>query len=240
MSDTIHFIADLHLADERPEVTQLFADYLSARRDAQALYILGDLFEFWIGDDDDAPIAQTVADLLRAYSDAGPQLYLMHGNRDFLIGDSFVERVGATLLDDPTVLDWESKRILLMHGDSLCTADQEYQAFRAMSRSSEWQTQALTQTLEQRRALALQLRAASKHAGSRKPEDIMDVTIDEAENVLNRHHCQHLIHGHTHRPAHHQHEAGQRWVLGDWESSAWVMELSDQQIKRKLVGSPQD
>ncbi|MEM1143092.1 MAG: UDP-2,3-diacylglucosamine diphosphatase [Pseudomonadota bacterium] len=234
MNNAIHFIADLHLSEERPDVTQLFAEFLDARREAEALYILGDLFEFWIGDDDDAPIARTVASLLRAYSNAGPLLYLMHGNRDFLLGDSFANRVGATLLADPTVLEWEGQRLLLMHGDSLCTADQEYQAFRTMSRSSEWQAQALAQTLEQRRALALQLRAASKHAGSRKPEDIMDVTIDEVENALNAYNCQHLIHGHTHRPAHHQHEFGQRWVLGDWDRSAQVIELNNGVIERKL------
>ena len=145
---TTLFISDLHLDDSRPAATEAFLAFLEREaRDAEALYILGDLFEYWIGDDDDSAIATRVANALRAYSQAGPRLFLMHGNRDFLLGERFSARVGATLLDDPAVVEEQGQRLLLMHGDSLCTRDVDYQAFRAQARSPEWQEQVLQQPL---------------------------------------------------------------------------------------------
>lgn len=219
------FISDLHLAADRPQITAAFAEFLSARRDAAALYILGDLFEFWLGDDDESPLVDEVAQQLRAFSDAGPALHLMHGNRDFLIGTAFCERVGATLLPDPTIHEIEGQRLLLMHGDSLCTRDTDYQRFRAIARSEPWQTDILARGLDERRHIAAQLRTASRDAGSRKAEDIMDVTDHEVSRAMLEADCRVLIHGHTHRPAQHLHREGTRWVLGDWDARGWCLRL---------------
>ena len=221
------FISDLHLDAERPQVTAAFADFLAARRDAAALYILGDLFEFWVGDDDDSPLVAEVASHLRAFSDAGPALYLMHGTRDFLLGEAFCARVGATLLPDPTVLEIDGERLLLMHGDSLCTRDTEYQRFRALARSAPWQADILARSLDERRQIAAQLRTASRDAGSRKAEDIMDVTDREVARMMLEHECRTLIHGHTHRPARHERAEGTRWVLGDWDVRGWCLKFSN-------------
>ena len=230
MSGPIYFISDLHLDDARPGVTQALEGFLAARRDAEALYILGDLFEYWIGDDDDSALVRRVANMLRDYSEAGPKLCLMHGNRDFLIGERFAARVEAELLDDPTVLEAQGQRLLLMHGDSLCTRDEEYQNFRRMARSASWQQSVLSQSLEARRDMATHLRKVSQDAGSRKADDIMDVTEREVERVMREHDCNTLIHGHTHRPARHEDRAGTRWVLGDWEQTGWYLELRDGEL----------
>ncbi|MEO0437220.1 MAG: UDP-2,3-diacylglucosamine diphosphatase [Pseudomonadota bacterium] len=239
MTGSIYLISDLHLDAARPEVTQAFASFLKAHKGAKALYILGDLFEFWVGDDDDSALASEVKRLLKEFATAGPQLFLMHGNRDFLLGESFASFCGATLLPDLTVLPWQERRILLSHGDVFCTEDHEYQAFRTLARSSEWQQQMLGQSLAARRDLAQQLRSASKHAGSRKAEDIMDVTASEVDAALIKHQCDAIIHGHTHRPSEHQHQHGERWVLGDWDRFAWWIELRDSSIdlNKKLINN---
>ncbi|MBN7798342.1 UDP-2,3-diacylglucosamine diphosphatase [Parahaliea mediterranea] len=225
------FISDLHLDPARPAVTRALAAFLDARRDAEALYILGDFFEAWVGDDDDAPLAREVADLLARYSAAGPALYLMRGNRDFLLGEDYCARAGGTLLADPTVIDLYGRRVLLMHGDSLCTADEAYQQFRRTARSPEWQADILARPLAERRALAAQLRGMSQEANSNKAEDIMDVTPAEVDRVLREHGVDCLIHGHTHRPDHHVHAGGERWVLGDWYEHAWVMKAGPGQLE---------
>ncbi len=224
------FISDLHLDSSRPAVTQALGEFLEEHQAADALYILGDLFEAWVGDDDDTPLVQHVANLLAGFSAAGPDLYLMRGNRDFLLGETFCARVGATLLADPTVIDLYGRRVLLMHGDSLCTADTAYQEFREMSRSPEWQAGVLSRSLTERRALAADLRSQSREATSNKAEDIMDVTPEEVDKVMSRHGVDCLIHGHTHRPKHHSHAQGERWVLGDWHSHAWVVFASPEKI----------
>ena len=231
MSGATYFISDLHLDEARPYVTQALAAFLAERRNAKALYILGDLFEFWVGDDDDSPIATEVTKLLAEYSSAGPDLFLMHGNRDFLLGKRFAKNTGAQLLDDPTVIKLDGKDVLLMHGDSLCTSDEEYQAFRALARSSDWQASILAQTLDERRALAEHLRMASKDAGSRKAADIMDVTESEVTKALMDSGTDILIHGHTHRPNRHKTEAGTRWVLGDWDQSGWYIKAESGDIE---------
>ncbi|MEM1402431.1 MAG: UDP-2,3-diacylglucosamine diphosphatase [Pseudomonadota bacterium] len=231
MSGATYFISDLHLDAERPHVTRALEGFLTARRDAEAVYILGDLFEFWIGDDDDSAIATDVAQILADFSSAGPSLFLMHGNRDFLLGERFAEETGAVLLDDPTVTEIGGVRVLLMHGDSLCTRDEEYQAFRALARSPDWQASVLAQSLDQRRAMASQLRAASKDAGSRKAPDIMDVTESEVDKALAESATNVLIHGHTHRPNRHATEAGTRWVLGDWDQSGWYIKAEPDNIE---------
>ncbi|MDP5072016.1 MAG: UDP-2,3-diacylglucosamine diphosphatase [Congregibacter sp.] len=226
MRDDCFFISDLHLDAARPYVTEALADFLDERRDASALYILGDLFEFWIGDDDDTAIATDVAHLLNDYQRSGPSLYLMHGNRDFLLGPRFMARVGATLLPDPSVVEIQGQRLLLMHGDSLCTRDTDYQAFRTLARDENWQASMLSQSLEARRELAQSLRKTSRDAGSRKAADIMDVTERDVVIAMQQAHCETLIHGHTHRPARHEDVSGTRWVLGDWDQTGWYIQLS--------------
>jgi UDP-2,3-diacylglucosamine hydrolase len=194
------------------------------------LFILGDLFEAWPGDDDDSPLAGEVAGLLQHYSNAGPRLFIMQGNRDFLLGADFCANVGATLLPDPTVIDLHGEPTLLMHGDSLCTADADYQQFRRTARDPAWQARLLAQPLAERRALAAALRTKSREATSMKSEDIMDVTPSAVERAMAAQGVRQLIHGHTHRPARHESPAGLRWVMGAWEEKAWVLEAGAKEI----------
>ncbi|MEO1079014.1 MAG: UDP-2,3-diacylglucosamine diphosphatase [Pseudomonadota bacterium] len=229
MTAAVYFISDLHLDAERPAVTRALFDFLQKitgdtnGAPASALYILGDLFEFWVGDDDDSPLVGEVADALREFSESGPDLYLMHGNRDFLIGADYAARAGAQLLDDPVVVTTGGNDLLLMHGDSLCTRDEDYQRFRTLARSPEWKADVLARSLDERRRLAAQLRMASRDAGSRKAADIMDVTPSEVERIRRETGVRTLIHGHTHRPARHDEPGGTRWVLGDWDAQGWFL-----------------
>jgi UDP-2,3-diacylglucosamine hydrolase len=225
------FISDLHLDPARPAVSAALADFLHRHRDCERLFILGDLFEAWVGDDDDAPLATATAALLRDFSDAGPELAIMVGNRDFLLGEQFCQRAGARLLPDPTVIDLYDTPTLLLHGDSLCTGDAEYQAFRKTARDPQWQAELLSRPLEERRALAAQLRAMSKEANSNKAEDIMDVTPSEVQAMMRDHGVTRMIHGHTHRPHCHEESTGTRWVLGDWDQRGWAIEASAGEIE---------
>ncbi|MEP1472201.1 MAG: UDP-2,3-diacylglucosamine diphosphatase [Halieaceae bacterium] len=221
------FISDLHLDASRPAVIQALEAFLQKASDAEALYVLGDLFEAWLGDDDDSPLAQQITAMFHQFSASGPRLFLMQGNRDFLLGDNFCNAAGASLLPDPTVIDLHGTPTLLMHGDSLCTADEEYQSFRKMARDPAWQAELLSKSLEERRAIAQHLRTVSKDAGSNKAEDIMDVSPDTVELELKSRNVAQLIHGHTHRPATHHEVAGERWVLGDWDTLGWYIEARD-------------
>ena len=224
-------ISDLHLAPDRPRVSNALQDFLTANRDCDALYILGDLFEVWVGDDDDDALATDIASALRDFSNGGSALFLMHGNRDFLLGPAFCADVGATLLDDPTTVLLHGTPTLLMHGDSLCTGDIEYQRFRQQARDPAWQAQLLDRSLEERRAFAMQLRTISKESNSNKAEDIMDVTPEEVERELAEHGVTRLIHGHTHRPGVHRQANGERWVLGDWDRKGWYIALEGDNIE---------
>ena len=228
------FISDLHLNLERPGITRAFVQFLHDNIDCERLYILGDLFDAWVGDDDDSAIALEVAQALRDFSAAGPALFLMQGNRDFMLGEDFCQSVGGQLLADPTVIDLQGEPTLLMHGDSLCTDDAEYQAFRAMTRDPKWQAEALTHSLEDRRALAGQLRVMSKESNSNKAEDIMDVSGDAVADAMRSHGVKQLIHGHTHRPKCHQDDSGTRWVLGDWEKKGWQLEALNGKLKLSI------
>ncbi|WP_417530429.1 UDP-2,3-diacylglucosamine diphosphatase [Marinobacter lipolyticus] len=223
---TTLFISDLHLEESRPDITDAFLGFLENRaRGVEQLYILGDFFEAWIGDDERTPLQEQVAQALKALSDSGTAIFLMHGNRDFLIGEDFCARAGATLLDDPTVVDLYGTPTLLMHGDSLCTADVEYQKFRKNMRNPQWQQMILQRPLEDRQQMARQLREISMAKNQGKEEFIMDVTPEEVVKVMEEHGVQRLIHGHTHRPAEHQLEANgkpaRRIVLGDWDKHVW-------------------
>ena len=215
------FISDLHLCPTRPAISQTFFDFLrgpAAR--AEALYILGDLFEYWAGDDDNDPFNASVLAALRDLAHTGIKLFLMHGNRDFLIGDRFTADAGARLLPDPTLLDLYGTRTLLMHGDTLCTDDVGYQEFRAKVRNPEYQRQFLAQPLLSRKQIIAGLRTENTEKKQSKSESIMDVTPATVDAVLREHSYPRLIHGHTHRPALHRHlvdgHACERWVLADW------------------------
>ena len=226
------FISDLHLDPARPQITALFEKYLASDevRHADALYILGDLVESWIGDDDDAELPQRIARAIRAVSDAGVPVYFMVGNRDFLLGEDFARRAGFTLLDDGTVHDLYGRPTLLMHGDVLCTDDVAYQAVRQQVRKPEWQAQVLSMPLDARRALAAKAREESRrHTGSTM-ESIMDVNADAVVTAMHGAGVDRLIHGHTHRPATHPIElpekAGERIVLGDWYEHGSVLRVT--------------
>jgi UDP-2,3-diacylglucosamine hydrolase len=222
------FISDLHLDESRPHIVELFTRFLARdARGADALYILGDLFESWIGDDDDSALALRVAAATRTLRDSGVPVYFMHGNRDFLLGADYAARADMTLLADPIVVDLAGERTLLMHGDTLCTDDVEYQKFRTLVRDPKWQAQFLAKPLAERRAFATQARGESrKHTSMAKPE-IMDVNPAVVEATMRDHGVRRLIHGHTHRPATHRLDFGgraaERIVLGDWYEQSSVL-----------------
>lgn len=230
------FISDLHLHESRPAVTQAFYRFL--REDAvgaEALYILGDFFDSWIGDDNGDPLSIETAAQLKILSNTGTKIFLMHGNRDFLLGEQFAQSAGATLIPDPTVIDLFGEPTLVMHGDTLCTRDTDYLAFRKQVRSPAWQQQALSQPLPVRRVIAAQIREKSASMNSLKAEDIMDVTEEEVIRVMQEAGVKRLIHGHTHRPARHSltvdGKPAERIVLGDWHDSAWRLTATNQTIE---------
>ncbi|WP_257387564.1 UDP-2,3-diacylglucosamine diphosphatase [Tahibacter caeni] len=235
------FISDLHLDDERPQITDLFLSFLRGEaRSAPALYILGDLFESWIGDDDDALLGQRVQDALAQLAGHGVAVFFMAGNRDFLVGPRFAERSGLTLLADPTRVDLGGVPTLLMHGDTLCTDDTDYQKFRTVVRDPAWQQSFLAQPLPARRAFAAQARAQSReHTGATRAE-IMDVTDAAVRSALQNHGAARLIHGHTHRPARHRVELGdrvaERIVLGDWYEQGSVLRVDGERIDLAGLG----
>ena len=222
------FVSDLHLDATRPAATEAFLALLDGEaRRADALYILGDLFEAWIGDDDDAEPATRVCEALKQLVAAGVPVYLMRGNRDFLYGPAMAARCGATLLPDPCVVDLHGTPTLLMHGDLLCTDDAAYQAFRRQVRDPAWQQRFLGQPLAARRAFAAQARAASREHQQGLSEAIMDVNDDAVAATMARHGVARLVHGHTHRPAVHSlvvaGRPARRIVLGDWYDQGSVL-----------------
>ena len=220
------FISDLHLESENDAKYRSFQHVLqSACDEANEVYILGDLVEVWVGDDDDSRFAETLIADLRMCAARIP-VHVMHGNRDFLYRERFAERTGAFLLTDPFVLSGESHadRILLAHGDAYCTSDVEYMQVRRLFRSTEWQNQILGSTLEERRELARSLREQSRAANQLKAANITDVVEAEIEKDMEEHECQTMIHGHTHRPGIHTLGSGaRRVVLGDWDLCGWLL-----------------
>ena len=214
-------ISDLHLAAERPQIMEQFLRFTAdIAPQAAALYILGDLFEYWAGDDDTAALGVQTAAALAALAARGTPVFLMQGNRDVLMGRTFVERSSATLLDDPLLIDLHGTPTLLTHGDALCTDDTDYQKFRSYARDPANQSRFLAQPLADRREQMLGLRAQSEASKQQKPAAIMDVAATAVEELLRRHGYPRLIHGHTHRPARHVHVVDghncERWVLSDW------------------------
>ncbi len=230
------FISDLHLDKDSTKRTRAFLRFLEKdARLADALYILGDLFEVWLGDDDDDEFAIYVQEALQRFTAEGPPVYFMHGNRDFLIRDAFCQKTGVQLLTDPTKVKlYDDQPVLLSHGDCFCTMDTEYMAFRQQARSAAWQDQILATSLMQRRQLAEHIRAQSQTMNSRKAEDIMDVTPQEVIHLMEQEEVLTLIHGHTHRPAVHDitvmGKPAQRIVLGDWDTLGWCARATPEGI----------
>ena len=215
----ILFISDLHLDQQHQDIIEHFLNFLQTRAHAaRVLYILGDLFEVWLGDDDPAEGFGPVLNALQQLSH-NTQLYFLHGNRDFLIGQGFADRIGCTLIADPTLIELGEHRVALMHGDTLCTDDVDYQRFRERVRSAEWQQEFLAKPLAERQAIASALREKSAQAMHGKTLEIMDVNAQSVLDCFNRLKVDTLIHGHTHRPGfHHLGSGRQRIVLGDWKS----------------------
>ena len=230
------FIADLHLHTEEPAITAGFLHFLDGvAREADALYILGDLFEAWIGDDDPNPLHQRVAAAIRALVDSGVPCYFIHGNRDFLLGKRFARESGMQLLPQEKMLNLYGRNVLIMHGDTLCTDDAGYQAFRAKVHQPWLQTLFLALPLFIRHRVAAKMRAGSRAANSSKSLAIMDVNQQAVIEAMEKHRVQWLIHGHTHRPAVHQLTANDapawRAVLGAWHSEGSMIRVSESDVE---------
>lgn len=229
----ILLISDLHLHEERPDITGAFLAFLEQHaKQAQALYILGDFFEVWIGDDAITPFQLKIAEALSAVAATGTDIYLMHGNRDFLIGDGFCELADCQLLEDPSVVQLAGEAVLLMHGDSLCTSDLSYIRLRRVLRNPLILLILRHLPLRTRQRLAGDLRQKSKTSTRLKTSDITDVNPDEVTRVMTQHKVRTLIHGHTHRPAvHNLTGQKQRIVLGDWDSQGWFIKASSNTLE---------
>lgn len=229
---TTLFISDLHLDAAKPEIGAQFLDFLMKQAvSADALYILGDLFESWIGDDDPNAHYAEMKRALRLVAEHDVPTYFMHGNRDFLIGDGFAEDTGVQLLEDPVVREIHGDRVLLSHGDAYCTDDEEYQAVRRMTRDPKWQAGMLEKPIAERQAIAAQARTESVARGSTLDAVISDVNAEAIENVMREHDVRLMLHGHTHRPAVHEFtldgEPAKRIVLGDWYDQGSVVRWGD-------------
>jgi len=231
-------ISDLHLDQSRPDITEALIWFLgTVAPGARHLYILGDLFEVWIGDDAPNPLADLVAARLRKLADSGTELYLMHGNRDFLIGEGFAARCGARLVEEPVLLNIAGRKLALLHGDVLCTRDSDYLKFRQMVRNPEWQVTFLSQSVEQRQDFARQAREQSRQATSSASSEIMDVTESAVNEMFQQLQIDTMVHGHTHRPAVHDisidnagpdNTSRQRMVLGDWDRYGWYGQIDEE------------
>ncbi len=237
---TVCFISDLHLDATRPATTTAFLSFLRTRAQAAtALYILGDLFEAWVGDDDDDPGWRPALDGIAELTRSGTHCYVQHGNRDFLLGERFCARTGSQLLAEQEVVNLWGQRVLLMHGDLLCTDDVSYMQSRALFRDPEWQRQLLTLPLAQRRQLARQLRERSRTETAAKPEDIMDVNQQTVEDTMREQGVRRLLHGHTHRPQVHHFDLdgvpATRIVLGAWEDDAVIVTWNEQGFQTETL-----
>ena len=243
----ILFISDLHLSEHRPELTRAFLHFLEHRAEAAgALYILGDFFNLWIGDDCIAPWQMKIAAALKAYSSSHP-LYFMHGNRDFFIGQQFCQQAGCTLLPDPTLIKLDDMPVLLLHGDTLCTQDKSYQYYRKLVHSSIAQKIFLSLPQRLRLNIAAAIREKSKKKRVKDLSKLPRTNIQDADtgaviSMFKKKHTFYMIHGHTHRPARHSHtvidnngheHSATRWVLGDWDTHWWVLSYKQKQFSQE-------
>ena len=242
------FISDLHLQDRSPVLTNALVRFLAEQSGScGALYILGDLFEVWLGDDARGSCVDRVSDALRDFTKSGSKLFLMHGNRDFLIGNSFAAQCGAQLIQEPYRLGTGHGDIILLHGDSLCTDDLEYQHFRNLVRTVQWQSEFLSRSLEERAQFAQQARAQSQESVANKTEEVLDVNQQAVLDCFEFNSCPRLLHGHTHRPAVHAVPLEQpidgkleatRMVLGDWGTLGWYAIVSDDKWELRHFNIP--
>lgn len=237
------FISDLHLCEERPATIQAFLAFLRGpAREAITLYILGDLFEYWAGDDDDAPLNRRIAEALAELAERGSRIFFLPGNRDFLLASRFACAARLTLLPDPTKIELEGRPLLLSHGDALCTDDIAYQSYRRQVRDPAWQQGFLDRPLAERKQFIEQLRNQSTAAKAQKTREIMDVNPDAVTALLREHGRPTLIHGHTHRPAHHVHvvdgQRCERWVLSDWLDDAPYLMWHDGKLEARRFRAP--
>ena len=235
------FISDLHLEDSRSDISGWMLEFLAGpARSAEALYILGDLFEYWIGDDALSPTAKALAEHTAALAEGGLKIFFQHGNRDFLLGESYAAAAGLELLPEYHVADLYGRPTLLLHGDSLCTDDTEYQAFRKQSRNPQWQAAVLAMSVPERIAMAKGAREASAEHKGAASMDIMDVNNDAVLQAFTEHGVTRMIHGHTHRPAVHRHRLpdgseATRYVLSDWYEAGSYLEVTAEGIASKPV-----
>ena len=236
----ILFISDLHLEPDRPDISQAFFSFLEKyATKAQALYILGDFFNVWLGDDHITELSVQVAEKLAALSKSGVTIKLMHGNRDFLIGNNFSHSCGADLIEEPYLLDAFNQQVLLMHGDMLCTRDHDYMSFKALVRDPVWQQEFLHRPINERIDFATEARKQSQTMSSNKASDIMDVTPEAVSDIMQNYNVLTLIHGHTHRPAVHDLAgSGKRMVLGDWDDGAWYISWTQEQLSLHKIEKP--
>ena len=240
MSQTL-FVSDLHLDQKRPHIIAAFCRFLNECSSADALYILGDLFEYWIGDDDPAIGLESAIRAIRKLSDSGVPVYFIHGNRDFLIGKRFAKQTQCKILKDETVIDLYGTPTLVMHGDTLCTDDIAYQKYRAKARNPFIQKTLLMLSVKRRLKIAEGLRNKSKSATQEKTEEIMDVNQKTVEQVMSKHNINLLIHGHTHRPAEHEFNLNgnsyKRIVLGDWYEHGSVLRCTPDSITLETINA---
>ena len=228
------FISDIHLSENSPHLTNAFKVFLNESKEACThFFILGDLFEIWIGDDDDNSFIQDIKKTLIDFTLDGPETFLMHGNRDFLIGETFANEVGISILSDPYTLDINSMKAILSHGDFLCTGDSEYIEFRNNVRSEEWQKDFLAKSIDERNEIANLLRSESKNATSEKSLEITDANLETVNNFIQENNPDIFIHGHTHRPKIHQHNSTKRVVLGDWDKCGWYLSIEENSLNLK-------
>ena len=226
------FISDLHLDHKREDIKKAFFKFLESEAyEFKNLYILGDLFEVWIGDDFEDDFTNQVISKLKKFSQSNKNIYIMHGNRDFLLGEKFAEKCGAKLIPDPLILDGKGKKIMLSHGDIFCTDDMEYQDFKEKVRNEKWKIEFLSKNLRDREEIAKNLRKESSVKNANKQDYLMDVNKSEVEKIAQENKIEILIHGHVHRPKIHNEVFGQRIVLGDWDKKYWFISLIDEQVR---------
>ena len=225
---TITFISDLHISESQPEIAKQFIEFLeNSSKSTSALYILGDLFEYWIGDDDPNPYYARIVSSLYDYNASGIPTYFIHGNRDFLIGEIFAKKTGVKILKDPSIIKINDEKIMLSHGDIFCTDDYEYQNTRKLTRDPEWQKMMLKKTIVERETFAQKAREESKHHTKYLNDNITDVNQDEINKTFKNNNLAKIIHGHTHKPAIHDtlinNIPHQRFVLGDWYEQGSIL-----------------
>ena len=229
-------ISDLHLHQGQADVPELFQHFMkNIAPSANRLFVLGDLFEYWVGDDFETAFTTKIISTFKEFSDSSKKLYFIHGNRDFLLGDIFIKNTGGELLDEYSLVQMGSAETLLMHGDTLCTDDKNYQAFRQQVRHADWQKNFLQQPLQKRQAIAEQLRDESMRDQKSKSSEIMDVSAEEVSRVFSKFNVKRLIHGHTHRQHHHHlkinNQDVERIVLGDWAETGSYCQCDDNNIE---------